>query len=312
MKFILNGLLFGLALSLYIQPLLKVEQFVDRKEEKNEMVEEIVENMEKDSEEKAEEMIVSVFKQDGSVEKLGLEDYVMHVLPNEMPISFEKEALKAQAIATRTYVLSRQLEVDDSTLSQVFLSDEDLRAKWQGDYEENMALVKAVVDETAGQILTYDGQPITAAFFSSCAGKTNNVEDYWQNYLPYLRSVTSDEDLQAQIYSQLSFTYEQLFDIFHSSIDELYISEWFDSGYVKSVVVDGQVYSGKQIRELLGLPSHAFTIVLSDVVTFQCIGHGHGIGMSQIGANMMAKKGGSAEEILHHYYTDVEIQRVDV
>ena len=82
--------------------------------------------------------------------------------------------------------------------------------------------------------------------------------------------------------------------------------------YVKSVVVDGQVYSGKQIRELLGLSSHAFTIVLSDVVTFQCIGHGHGIGMSQIGANMMAKNGVSAEEILHHYYTDVEIQRVDV
>ena len=138
------------------------------------------------------------------------------------------------------------------------------------------------------------------------------MEDYWQSYLPYLRSVTSDEDLQAQIYSQLSFTYEQLSDIFHSSIDELYISEWFDSGYVKSVVVDGQVYSGKQIRELLGLSSHAFTIVLSDVVTFQCIGHGHGIGMSQIGANMMAKNGVSAEEILHHYYTDVEIQRVDV
>ena len=128
------------------------------------MVEEIVENVEKDSEEQAEEMIVSVFKQDGSVEKLGLEDYVMHVLPNEMPISFEKEALKAQAIATRTYVLSRQLEVDDSTLSQVFLSDEDLRTKWQGDYEKNMALVKEVVDETAGQILTYDSQPITAAF----------------------------------------------------------------------------------------------------------------------------------------------------
>lgn len=255
--------------------------------------------------------IVHIKRQDGSTIDVELETYLVGVVASEMSADFPMEALKAQAVAARTFVAQRQFMVDDTVASQVYQDDDELMAVWGSNYDEKREKIALAVAQTKGEVLRYQGELITAAFFSSCAGATNNSEDYWANALPYLRSVESPWDQSIDGYAQsVSFTDDQLAKLlgFQQPIQNIEAPKRYDNGYVKSVLIDGIVFSGREIREALSLRSSAFTIkVEADQVIFTTEGFGHGIGMSQYGAAAMANEGSDYQKILKHYYQGVEI-----
>ena len=258
-----------------------------------------------------EDNIVHIMRKEGQVD-IPLETYLEGVVGSEMPASFEMEALKAQAVAARTFVCKRAYQVDDSTASQVYHSDEELRTIWKEQYDVYHQKIKDAIQATKGIVMTYGGECITAAFFSSSNGFTNNAEDYWANPSPYLRSVASSWDIEADNNEQRVFIETTALARalgFQNNIRSMSTPERYENGYVKSVTIDGIVFSGREVREKLQLRSSAFEIQIEeDGYTFITHGFGHGIGMSQYGAQAMALEGNSYEEILKHYYTDIDFQ----
>ena len=271
----------------------------------------------------------------GQVQEMDMGTYLLGVLRAEMPASFEEEALKAQAIAARTYTLYRIRgggsanhpnadACDDHTCCKAYLSAEQAAANWGSMavyYEEKLA---RAVRETDGEVLLYDGVPILAVFFSSADGSTQGAGDVWLNDLPYLRKVESPEDeaLVPNYYSTASFTAEE----FKSLVLRAYpnadlsgdASTWVrdivrnDSDYVASVTVGGVKMRGNDLRTLLSLRSPSFTVDCSGgTLTFHVTGYGHGVGMSQYGANALAKEGCSAEEIVQHYFSGAVVGYYD-
>jgi stage II sporulation protein D len=266
------------------------------------------------------------------VEKIPLEAYVRGVVAAEMPPEFELEALKAQAIAARTYIVNRLLEgntdqvpvenavVTDTTSHQVYLPPDKLREQWDAaEYQKNLQKYTAAAAETKGLIATYQGRPISAAFFSTSNGYTENSEDYWDVKVPYLRSVESPWDVRispkykAVVRMPLAEVYEKL-GISADPADkpEIRVLEWSEGKRIKKISIAGHVFSGREVREKLDLNSSHFHWEFAggeaEITTF---GYGHGVGMSQWGANGMAKEGRTAEEIIRHYFTGVEIERFD-
>ncbi|KHE68446.1 stage II sporulation protein D [Halobacillus sp. BBL2006] len=257
----------------------------------------------------------------GEVEKVPLETYVARVVASEMPADFELEALKAQALAARTYItrhmvqesaVSEQADVTDTVNHQVYKNDQELRQQWQDQYASNMEKINQAVKATSGEIITYEHQPITAAFFSTSNGYTENAEDYWEDNIPYLKSVESPwdqaspkftdqkvvslEELQAALGIDLSV------DLSQTKMTKT------EGNRVEKVVFGDQTFSGREIREKLNLPSSDFTIQQKGShVIFTTKGYGHGVGMSQYGANGMAKTGKNYKDIVHHYYQNTEI-----
>lgn len=261
---------------------------------------------------KEEEQIqmVHMERSDGTSVELALEDYLLGVVGSEMPASFPLEALKAQAVAARTFVCKRDYQVDDTTASQVYHDEEQLKEIWQDRYEEYHEVIARAVEETKGEIITYEKEVITAAFFSSSNGKTNNVEDYWKEALPYLRSVESPWDIEEEGNAQsVVFTPDEFAQAlgFAQPIQSILPPERYENGYVKNVTIDGIIFTGRELREKLGLRSSAFEILFEDTITITTHGYGHGIGLSQYGAKGMAEEGKSYQDILTHYYTGVEI-----
>lgn len=256
---------------------------------------------------------VTISRQNGTVETVDLESYVIGVVAAEMPASFELEALKAQAVASRTYVMSRQLQVDDTTSSQVYYDQKQRQENWQGQYEVYESKITQAVQETAAEVMTYNGAYISALFFSSCNGRTENNEDYFASAsVPYLQSVDSSWDLSfAGTYREKTFSLEELNKLFGTSDFTMDICRYHDSGYVATVDVCGTIYTGREIREKLGLASSAFSLIPEgDQITFATVGYGHGVGMSQYGANGMALEGYTYQEILAHYYQGVTIEKI--
>lgn len=259
-----------------------------------------------------------------TVEDVPLEEYVARVVAAEMPADFELEALKAQSLAARTYTVNHLLygggqdeyDVTDTVDHQVYKNDEELLQQWGSDYEWKMNRIEEAVAATEGELLTYDNEPITASFFSTGNGKTENSEDYWENEIPYLRSVESPWDTESPKYTdQETFTLAQLAEALEIDLPAetpLFIEESHtESGRVDQVAFEGHRFSGREVRERLDLPSTDFTIKQSnDHLIFTTEGFGHGVGMSQYGANGMAKEGNTYEEIIQHYYQDVEISTV--
>lgn len=260
------------------------------------------------------EYIVKVKTQTKTLE-IPLEEYLVGVIAGEMPVSFELEALKAQAVASRTFVLSRNLSVDNTTSSQVYLTDSQMKEKWGKQYQKNIEKCKKAIQETSYEVMTYQGQYISAMFFSSSNGKTVNCEDYFTGEVAYLKSVDSHWDLEIDPTNKRTQTFnkKQLADIFNVSSVDINITSYTKSGYVESVVVNDKTYTGRQIREMLGLASSSFQIELTkNGYKFITSGHGHGVGMSQYGAKAMAKENHDYKDILHHYYQNIEIRRIDL
>ncbi|SFQ27515.1 stage II sporulation protein D [Salibacterium halotolerans] len=270
------------------------------------------------------EQTIPVFRSETeTVEQTGLEEYVAGVVASEMPASFDIEALKAQALTARTYAAKQIASpseinlpdgalVTDTTMHQVYQNEEELKEEWGSDFEWKMEKVNKAVRATEGQVLTYEGKPITAAFFSTSNGHTENAEDYWQNSEPYLQSVESPWDTSSPRYSnEITIPVaevEQALGISLSKGAAGTVLSHTESSRVEEMEFGGETFSGREIREKLELDSTDFTVSRqgNDMV-FSTKGWGHGVGMSQYGADGMADEGKTYKEIVKHYYKGVEI-----
>jgi stage II sporulation protein D len=263
------------------------------------------------------------------IDEIPLERYVVGVVASEMPADFELEALKAQALTARTYIV-RQLtnsnplgvpegaNVTDTETHQVYKSEEDLKKIWKpNEYEWKLHKIKEAVIATKGQILTYDGTPIDSTFFSTSNGFTENSEDYWSNTYPYLRSVESPWDVKEspKFNNQVIMTVSEFegklgVKVSGNKIGE--ITERTEGNRVAKVNINGKTLSGKEIREKLELKSSDFSWVRKgSQIVISTKGNGHGVGMSQYGANGMAKEGKTYDQIVKHYYQGVTISPAD-
>ena len=244
---------------------------------------------------------------------LPLEEYILGVTAAEMPADFEPEALKAQAVAARTYALyrakgGRHEEAElcaDPGCCQAWLSEEELRRRWGEDYAEKHRKIAAAVQATSGQILCCEGQAIFAAFHSSSAGRTEDCGAIWSE-LPYLKSVLSPED--ADTVPNFVTTVERDALDFRDTL--LYARPEADfSGAPETFTVGGVTVTAQELRALCDLRSATFEVECEgETVTFYVTGYGHGVGMSQYGANVMAKEGASYREILEHYYPGTTVE----
>lgn len=267
------------------------------------------------------------------VESLPLETYVRGVLAAEMPIEFELEALKAQAMAARTYIIRKQVEqemgmgnlppgealVTDTINHQVYVSDLELKARWGSLYEGNSDKLDQAIRETEGIVLTYDGKPIEANFFSTSNGYTENSEDYWNTYIPYLRSVPSpwDRTLSPRFKETIELSAAALrnklgisstLSVSAGNGGGLQIIELSQGHRIKKLRIAGKAFSGREVREKLGLNSSQFQWSWQgDRLQITTFGYGHGVGMSQWGAQGMALEGRKAEEIVKYFYTGIEL-----
>lgn len=266
---------------------------------------------------------------DGEVRTVTMADWLPGVVAGEMPALFEPEALMAQAIAARSFILSRMRTInashpeadvcDDPSCCKAHSDEAELRESWGDDYDEYWARMLSAVRDTDGQYLEYGGEPILAAFHSSSAGMTEDSGEVW-NSLPYLVSVTSPETAEdvpdyvttvaygpAEFESLLRAAYPY---ISLGSDPALWVegTELDGSGRVASMRIGGQDIPGTELRTIFSLRSTAFELEYSGgVFTFTVTGYGHGVGMSQYGANVMAELGSSCAEILAHYYPGTEL-----
>ncbi|TCJ05309.1 stage II sporulation protein D [Cytobacillus praedii] len=259
---------------------------------------------------------------------LPLEEYIVGVVASEMPREFEKEALKAQALAARTYIVNQMLKesktelpggalVTDTIQHQVYKDDTELRRIFKDDYSWAIKKIREAVTETSGQIITYNGSPIDASFFSTSNGYTENPEEVWSMPLPYLKSVESPWDLKSPKFGGQKVVtvseFEQKLGVKlpkDSTIGT--VTERTVGKRVGEVEINGKTIKGKDIRELLGLKSTDFTWERKgDKIIINTKGNGHGVGMSQYGANGMAAEGKSYKDIIAHYYQGVEVTASD-
>lgn len=257
----------------------------------------------------------------GNIVEVPLEEYVAGVVAGEMPVTFETEALKAQAVAARSYVLKKieqnyknDYDVVDTVLNQVYLDDESLKNKWKDKYEERIQKIKKVVLDTKGEYLTYNGKVIEAFFFSTSSGLTENCEEVFVEALPYLRSVDSHYDEISPVYeTEKVMNYAEFCNklgIENVPLN-INITKTTSTGRIKNITINGVNFTGNQVTQKLGLRSNYFEIKQdNDNIIVTTKGYGHGVGMSQYGANGMAKEGYSYKDILNHYYTNVEISKI--
>ena len=267
-------------------------------------------------------MVVRVKQTDSEeVIKIPFEDYIVGVLAGEMPISFEIEALKAQAVAARSYVMKKMeynkdkvYDVVDTVLNQVYLDDEHLRAVWKDDYNNNINKIKKAVLETHNEYLEYDGKVVDAMFFSTSVGFTENSEEVFPNEVPYLRSVESKWDEISPVY-EVNYNFDlkdfyQKLDLDYNDKVNLEVIDKTSTGRIKKIKINNKLFDGSEVVNKLELRSNHFTINQNnDKVHIVTKGYGHGVGMSQYGAQGMALEGYKYDEILKHYYQDVKIKK---
>ena len=267
------------------------------------------------------------------VEEVAIDTYLCHVVSAEMPVDFEKEALKAQAIVARTYTIYKinnkkhdNADIcDDSNCCQAWISKEDRLARWDGDKEAKWNKIEECVKETNGKMITYNNQPINAFFHSNSGGKTELPVDVWGggSNMPYLQVVeTSGEDGYTQYNSEVELTKEEILEklktkyadiqIDFNNNEDIKILEYTSSGRVKTIKFGNHEISGTEARSIFGLRSTNFEISKEEEkIKFTVKGYGHGVGMSQTGADSMAKSGSTAEDIIKHFYVGVEIKDVN-
>ncbi len=263
-----------------------------------------------------------------TVTEMSFSDYLQGVLRAEMPASFQEDALRAQAVAARTYTYYKMSSggnhgdtadiCTDHSCCQAFLGKDRAADNWGKNAERYEAKIENAVSATDGQVMLYGGAPILAVFHSSSAGETWNSGEVWAQDLPYLQSVSSPEgDGVPNYYSTVELTEAEFREKFLAARPEADLSGpasgWIrdpvmDGVHVESVTIGGVSVSGPSVRSVFGLRSASFTAEAGDgKITFYVTGYGHGVGLSQYGANAMAEAGSTWREILEHYYTSVTI-----
>ncbi len=272
-------------------------------------------------------------KKTNEIEEVALDNYLYHVVSAEMPVDYEIEALKAQAVVARTYTIYKinnkkhdNADIcDDSTCCQAWVDKDTRFARWdENKREENWNKIKKSVNETQGKIITYNNKPINAFFHANSGGKTEIPVNVWGGTgLPYLQVVeTAGEEGYTQYASEISFTQAELTEKLKSkysdividinNLEDVKIIEYTDSGRVKTIKFGNHEISGVEARTLLGLKSTNFEITKeNDKIKFTVKGYGHGVGMSQTGADAMAKQGKNYQDIINHFYKGVEIKDVN-
>lgn len=280
---------------------------------------------------------IKLYNRDKDIlEEIDLEEYIMGVVASEMPASFEEEALKAQAIAARTFYMNKRnkpckdaekkgAEICDSTHCQVYMDKKERIDSWnKKQAESNWSKIEKAVEDTKGQVLTYDGEVLEyPQFFAISSGKTEDAKDVFSYNIPYLKSEESKgEEIAPKYKTSIAISISE----FVNKINEKYpkvkasknniqsllkIKNYTEAGGVKEIQIGDENIKGTDFRQLFGLNSTNFTLEFIDnSVTVNCTGYGHGVGMSQWGANVMAKNGSNYEEILKHYYNGIEIQQI--
>lgn len=254
------------------------------------------------------------------IDRVPIEEYVVGVVAGEIPVSFNIEALKAQAVASRSYVMyqikrnkNKDFDVYDTVRSQVYLDASLLKDKWGDDYVTNVNRIKEAVIDTAGEYLVYDGEVVEAMFFSTSSGVTENSEDVFSNSVPYLRSVYSTWDEISPVYmDSKKFSKEEFYNLLNLKYQEKMSVNinTTSTGRVIDLVINDKKFSGRDIVYKLGIRSSYFVITeYDDSIVVDTKGYGHGVGMSQYGAEGMARDGYSYEKILKYYYSGVEIKK---
>ena len=265
------------------------------------------------------------------IEELNIDEYLYGVVSSEMPANFELEALKAQAVVARTYTIYQIIHnsskhenadiCDNYSCCQAWISKEERLSKWNSEEaESNWNKIVQAVNETKGKIVTYNKQPINAFFHANSGGVTESSLDIWSGIdYPYLKSVeTSGEEgytqyasevilKQQEVLEKIQTKYEDCIIDFEQQ-DSIKILENTSSGRVKTIKFGNKEIAGTEARTLLGLKSTNFAVAIDgDNIIFSVTGYGHGVGMSQTGADSLAKQGLKYEEIIKHFYTNVEI-----
>lgn len=264
----------------------------------------------------------------GEKTKKDLNDYLFGVVAAEMPASFHEEALKAQAVAARTYIINKHNNPDpdhadvdvcnDSTHCKAYLQGDEIKEKFGEKWEEEYGgKIRSAVRDTEDIIAVYKGEPIEAVFHSTSSGITENAKDVWGSDVDYLVSCESPGDIYSPKYSEdIYINFENFTALMEGAGYSVapYVGECErnKSGSVKSIDIGGVVLSGVRVREIFSLPSANFTVsAIDDGFTFSCKGRGHGVGMSQYGADYFAKEGKTYEEILKIYYKGIELEKYE-
>lgn len=253
---------------------------------------------------------IAVYRSNGSVINLNMTDYLIGVVSSEMPASFNLEALKAQSILARTYALKAKQtgkKLTDTVSTQSYIDIDQMKNKWGNSFNTYYNKIKNAVENTNGEYLSYNGNYIEALYHSTNNGKTESSLDVFGNYYPYLVSVSSEYDKNASSYLRtISMPLDTISNKLGLSLNNdsvINILSYTDGGNIKEININGNNFSGKKVRELLGLRSADFDISISDNnANITTRGYGHGVGMSQYGANGMANAGYSYKDILSYYY----------
>ncbi|PHO07496.1 stage II sporulation protein D [Thermoanaerobacterium thermosaccharolyticum] len=282
---------------------------------------------------------INVFVVDQNKEvKMNLEDYLVGVVAAEMPADFEMEALKAQAVAARTYALSKEISVGgkgcdlhpgsdvctDSKHCQAWISDDVMRSRWGDKYNLYRDKIVKAVNDTKDLVIVYNDALIEPAYHAISGGETEDAKNVWQENLPYLKSVPSPgEEVAQKFKTTVTVSSDEFVNRIKSRAPKAKIStknllgyikniKRTEAGHVLSLNIGGIDFTGTDIQDLFQLNSTNFSFSMrGNNVVINVIGYGHGVGMSQYGANAMAKGAKNFEDILKHYYTGVEIMRID-
>lgn len=269
----------------------------------------------------------------GKTEEMPLEEYIIGVVGAEMPASFPLEALKAQAVAARTYAVRHMTAFGGSGCSgadictgsgccQSYKSTEQLREKFGGEAERYMDKLRQAVYETEGEYAAYNGEPIEALYHSSAGGRTEDAQNVFSAALPYLVGVDSPgEETAGKYAAEVRVSLGEFTNRVNkkwpaarlkknSLGEQVRVVSRYDSGRVKELKLNKVTVSGRELRRLFDLNSANFTLSIGEGVTIRTRGYGHGVGMSQYGARAMALEGAGYEEILKHYYTGINIRKL--
>ncbi len=318
---------FFLALAMILCPLCSMEKATDAISKG--LFSETSVNEEQETEKQTAPSTVKVMNANSkNITEMSLKDYLLGVVAAEVNPAYHEEAIKAQIVASHTlllYVKNRKsddlgdADISDSSAShQGFLNADKQKEKWGDNYKSYKEKIEKCIDEVINLTLQYGGEYINSVFHAISNGKTENATDVWGGEYPYLKSVNSAGDKLSPAYesqvkvSQTEFK-EKLEDVDFTEDAEQWIDKttYTDTGMVKEITICGKVYKGTEIRKLFSLKSSTFSCkYIDDKFVFTVNGYGHGVGMSQYGADHMARQGFTYEEILRHYYTGVELRQI--
>ena len=266
---------------------------------------------------------IKVKTKEEEIKELDIESYIVGVLAGEMPASFETEALKAQAVASRSYAIykilhntAKNYDVLSDTTNQVYITKEEMKEKWGTSYTYYLNRIEDAVNSTENEVMYYDDEIIEAFYFSMSNGATEDAKSVFQEDLPYIKSVSSSWDNESlnNFLVTTKFTLEEFCSKLKlESCQSIQIDavNYSGSNRVNSIVINNQKFKGTEIRSLLNLRSTDFSIDINEnEIAITTKGYGHGVGMSQYGANGMAKEGYNYKDILNYYYQDITINKM--